>query len=329
MTVSPSRSGWSRPYVVTLLVTLLLGCASACAADPVTDPAAEHAEALRVAAEDHFAAQDLVEASSSEVQAGSGNVVVTISVEPETSVEEVLTLINDAQADLAGQMAADPQTDVQVIAGWSVQGTPLTWWTSLDPSVDRDDDRLRLDFAVSRTGPTAESIKISSLSVRVSRGEYDQIPETLETSAPAELPPGIPYGQTLTVHGWLLEINLESGEDLSAVPLAELTTGEAGAESGNVGYMSVGISPDRGVQLKIEGLAGGMEPSSTTPILTLMDSCTGVVDSLVLSSQAEQAPGMTAYACSQGGLTPDADYGDPDNDPPLADRLLQEARSGQ
>ena len=76
-------------------------------------------------------------------------------------------------------------------------------------------------------------------------------------------------------------------------------------------------------------MSGGLESSSTTSILRVMDSCTGVADRLVLSSFTEEDLGVMAYACSQGSLTPDADYYNPNNNLPLADRMLQEARSGQ
>ena len=122
---------------------------------------------------------------------------------------------------------------------------------------------------------------------------------------------------------------MKAGSDFSSVPLAELTAEEPGAQPGNTGSISVSTLVDGGVLLEVDGVAGGLEPASTTGILNVMDSCAGVVDSLVLSSRSEQAPGLTAYSCSGGSLTPDKTYYEPTNDPMLAAELLQEARSGR
>ena len=163
-----SRSGRPRPHVATaLIVALLLGCASACSVigSSKDDVVSEHTEALRVAAEDYFAEQDLVEASSGEIQPGLGDLVVTISVAPETSVEAIMELLDDAETALADQIALDPLVRLSVTVWWTVQGADITWWTSLGPDTDRAADRPTLDFAVGRAGPTAETIQISSYGV--------------------------------------------------------------------------------------------------------------------------------------------------------------------
>lgn len=327
-----SRGGRHRPHIATaIIVAILLGCASACSAIGSSEEGlvSEHAEALRVAAEGCFAAQDLVKSASGETQPGLGDVVVTISVEPETSVEALLELLDDAEAALADQIAVDPLVRFSVTVWWTVQGTVITWWTGLGPDVDRAVDRPKLDFAVGRAGPTAETVQISSYGVQVSRGAYEQFPEELETVAPDGLPSGSNYGQTATVHGWFVSLSLKAGCDVSAVPLAELTTEEPGSQAGNIGSIAVSTLMDGGVRLEVDGIAGGLEPASTTGILSVMDSCAGVVDSLVLSSRSEHAPGLAAFSCSGGGLTPDKSYYEPTNNPTLAAELLREARSGR